>query len=129
MKTTENRERTKKYLKQIAVNEARISRCRKWIQELKSLDPERYQRYVDETNERIERYTSERDTIITQIVTLPDKYADLLLLLYVKGIRITDLPEFMNLDKRWIYRKVGRALDIFHQNYAVTVDEDKTMKD
>lgn len=126
MKTNERRERTKKYLKQISVFNVRIARREKWIRDLESykdhMDPDRYQRYIDESHELVESYTGKRDELISQIVTLPDQYADLLLLIYVKGLRVTDLPEIMNVGERWIFRRIGTALDIFYKQYGTIID-------
>lgn len=126
MKINERRERTKKYLKQISVFNARISRRKKWIQELEAykehMDPERYQKYIDQSLELIEGFTNKRDELISQIVTLPDQYADLLLLLYVKDIRVTELPEIMSFGERWIFRRVNTALDLFYQRYGANID-------
>ena len=126
MKINERRERTKKYLKQISVFNARISRRKKWIQELEAykehMDPKRYQKYIDQSLELIEGFTNKRDELISQIVTLPDQYADLLLLLYVKDIRVTELPEIMSFGERWIFRRVNTALDLFYQRYGANID-------
>lgn len=126
MKINEQRERTKEYLKQISVFDAKILRRRKWVQELETykehMDPERYQKYINQSLELIEGFTNKRDELISQIVTLPDQYADLLLLLYVKDIRVTKLPEIMSFGERWIFRRVNTALDLFYQRYGANID-------
>ena len=116
----EQRKETHKKLQQIALCDLRISRYERQLQELDQweadglLDPERCRYYRDIFQESKKVLQEQRDEIIRMIVKLPEKYANILLLIYVKGLRLVDLAPVANYQVNWITKLRSKALDMFH---------------
>ena len=116
----EQRKETHKKLQQIALCDLRISRYERQLQELDQweadglLDPERCRYYRDIFQESKQGLQKQRDEIIRMIVKLPEKYANILLLIYVKGLRLVDLAPVANYQVNWITKLRSKALDMFH---------------
>lgn len=114
----EQRKETHKKLQQIALCDLRISRYERQLQELDQyetnglLDPERCRYYRNIFQESKKRLQKQRDEIIQMIVKLPDKYANVLLLMYVKGLRLVDLAPVMNYQVDCVTRLRSKALDM-----------------
>ena len=116
----EQRKETHKKLQQIALCDLRISRYERQLQELDQweadglLDPERCRYYRNIFQESMQGLQKQRDEIIRMIVKLPEKYANILLLIYVKGLRLVDLAPVANYQVNWITKLRSKALDMFH---------------
>ena len=116
----EQRTETHKKLQQIALCDLRISRYERQLQELDQyetngqLDPERCRYYRDMFQKSKNGLQKQRDDIIRMIVKLPEKYANILLLMYVKGLRLVDLAPVMNYQVDCVTRLRSKALDMFH---------------
>ena len=121
MKMNDQREATRNYLQQIGLHDCRIERVRKQLEELEivaeRLGPERYQKYKETFQDTLKNVSAQRDNIIQQIVTLPDKYANILLMIHVKGLKIVEVSELTDKPERSISRTYAEALDVFRNKW------------
>ena len=104
--------------------DVRISRYHRQLQELQQyeaaglLDPERCQHYRKIFLGSMSELENQRDKIIRTIMELPDRYADLLLLIYVKGLRTADLSAIIDRNIRTISKDHVKVLEAFHDLHS-----------